>query len=166
MGRQLTHVAARENTERFGIKVTKTADLATVNQALFTVTGVVLFNLLWGEVTTVVATTTTYKLQLTTGTVDMCAATTITTDAVGTMYYFSGDAGAILSGTLAAGDIPVVGIAQLAGGPAAPMIVGLSPAGVNASNGIRHVIDGAGTGNIQWTLYYTALSVGAKVVAA
>jgi len=152
--------------QQLGQRVVKVNDLATANDPLFDVTGTVLINLLYGEVTTVVATTTTLKLQRTTGTVDMCAATTITTDAVGTMYYFSGDAGAILSGTLAAGDVPVVGLAQMAGGPAVPMIFGLSPLGVNASETIRHVLDGAGTGNIQWTLYYIPLSIGAKVVAA
>lgn len=157
---------SKDVTERLGIYVTKTGDLASDPDPLFDVTGTVLINLLYGEVTVVVATTTTLLLERTTGTVAMCAATTITTDAVGTMYYFTGDAGAILSGTLAAGDAPVVGLAHTAGGPVAPMIFGLSPADVNATETIRHQLDGAGTGSIQWRLWYTPLSPGARVVAA
>lgn len=149
-----------------GIHVQKTQDLASDPDPLFDVTGTILINLLYGTVSVVVATTTTLLLERTTGTVAMCAATTITTDAVGTMYYFSGDAGAILSGTLAAGDIPVVGLAQLAGGPATPMIFGLDVAGVGAAETIRGNLDGAGTGNIVWDLYYIPLSPNSKVVAA
>lgn len=161
-----SHVSSRWLNESFGHHVQKVGDLATANDNLFTVTGKVLINLLVGEVTTVVATTTTLKLQRLTGTVDMCAATTITTDAVGTMYIYSGDRGAVLNCTLAATDIPVVGFADLAGGPLSPVAFGLSPAGVNASETIRHVLDGAGSGAIQWDLYYIPLSKGSKVEAA
>lgn len=165
---RVTAVRGRATQEiQWGIRVQKTEDLASDPDPLFDVTGCVSINLLFGVVTVVVATTTTLKLERTTGPVDMCAATTITTDAVGTMYLFSGDAGAILSGTLAAGDAPVVGLAHLAGGPLAPQIFGI-PSTTNTLNTetIRGQLDGAGTGNILWTLYYTPLEPGAKVVAA
>ncbi len=141
----------------------RSGSMAATPQILFDVTGKVAINLLIGEVTTVIATTTTLLLELTTGTVQMCAATTITADAVGSMYYFSGDQNAILS----VDDDEVVGIASLgvatSGNP--PMVVGLSPLGVNAASSIQHHLDGAGTGNIQWDLWYTPLSIGAKVLA-
>lgn len=157
---------SKDVNERLGIHVQKVCDLASDPDELFTVTGTVLINLLYGQVTVVVATTTTLLLERKTSTVAMCAATTITSDGVGTMYYFTGDAGAILSGTLAAGDAPVVGLAHTAGGPVVPMIFGLSPADVNATETIQAQLDAAGTGNIQWDLYYVPLSPGSKVVAA
>lgn len=147
-----------------GIWVTqRSGSMAATPQILFDVTGKVSINLLIGEVTTVIATTTTLLLERTTSTVPMCAATTITSDAVGTMYMFTGDQFTILSND----DVPVVGLASLgvntSGWPA--MIFGLSPLGVNATESIQHHLDGAGTGNIQWDLWYTPLSIGAKVVA-
>lgn len=145
-----------------GILVTKDCDLATDPDPLFDVTGKVLITLITGEVTVVVATTTTIFLERTTGPVPLCAATTITTDAVGTMYMLSGDTGAIMNGTLAAGDAPVIGLAQLSGGPIAPIVFGL--AGVAET--IRSQLDGAGTGTIRFSLYYIPLEPGAKVVAA
>lgn len=162
---QVSRVADKALMQGLGNYVTKTGDLASDPDNLFTVTGTVQINLLYGEVTVVVATTTTLLLELSTA-VAMCAATTITSDGVGTMYVLSGDAGAVLNCTLAATDAPVVGLASLAGGPLAPMIVGLSPADVNATATIRHQLDGAGTGSIQWRLWYTPLSPGARVVAA
>lgn len=148
--------------------VYKQCDLASDPDDLFTVTGMVSIELLIGVVEVVVATTTTLLLEIATGSVAMCAATTITTDAVGTQYFFSGDAGAILSGTIAAGDAPVIGVAHLAGGPQVRQIVGQP----NGTETIRAQLDAAGTGKIGWYLWYKPLTISgspstrAKVVAA
>ncbi len=154
--------SGQQRNHALGLYVTKTEDLASDPDPLFDTYGMSLINLLVGVVTVVVATTTTLLLERTTGTVAMCAATTITSDGVGTMYFFSGDAGAILSGTLGNGDVPVVGLAHLAGGPHAPMVFGIP----GATETIRGQLDAAGTGNIQWHLFYTPLSTGAYMKAA
>lgn len=159
---KVTDFSSNGLMESLGHRVVKDNDLASDPDELFTVTGKVLITLLTGEVTVVVATTTTLLLERKTSTVAMCAATTITSDGVGTMYMFSGDAGAILNGTLAAGDAPVVGLAHTSGGPHAPMIFGLE----GATETIQAQLDAAGTGTIRWTLFYRPLSLGAKVVAA
>lgn len=160
---QVTGFRGEAFKNSLGVAVSKETNLAGTSPIdMFTVTGKVLITLLYGEVTTGLATTTTVKFRRETGTVDMCAATTITSDAVGTMYLYSGDAGAILSGTLAAGDAPVVGFAHLAGGPQSPVVFGIS----GATENIELVTDQAGTGVIEWTLFYIPLEAGAKVVAA
>lgn len=153
---EVTRFSQRAMQEVLGIPVYKQQDLASDPDPLFDVTGMISIELLIGVVEVVVATTTTLLLERTSATVAMCAATTITTDAVGTMYFFSGDAGAILSGTLAAGDAPVVGLAHLAGGPQARMIFGIP--GV-ATETIRGQLDAAGTGKIGWYLWYRSLVV-------
>lgn len=155
---RLTRVTNNGLLDMLGIKVSKDCNLASAPDELFNVTGKVLIKLLIGEVTTVVATTTTLKLQRKTGTVDMCSATTITTDAVGTMYIYGGDAGAVLN----AGDAPVVGFAHNAGAPINPIVFGLS----GGSETIQSVLDGAGTGIIRFDLWYVPLEIGAKVEAA
>lgn len=150
--------------DQLGILVRKTEDLASAPDVLFDVTGMVFINRLVGVVRTVVATTTTLKLQRVTGTVDMCSATTITTDAVGTMYYWSGDTGTVLNGA----DAPVVGFASLANAPLLPIPFGIpatSGGSLNTEN-IQAVLDGAGTGAIEWFLWYTPGEIGAKVTAA
>lgn len=160
---ELDHFSAAAAQESIGYVAYKDMNLATTSPInLFTVTGKVLITLLHGEVTTVLATTTTVTLQRETGTVAMCAATTITSDAVGTMYMWSGDAGAILNGTLAAGDAPVVGLAHLSGGPQAPMVFGLA----GATENIECATDQAGTGVIRWYIHWKPLLSGSKVVAA
>jgi hypothetical protein len=158
---RVDHFAGSALYEALGVHVSKSSSLATASPVpLFTVTGKVLINLLHGEVTVVVATTTTIKLQRKTGTVDMCSATTITSDAVGTMYWYGGDTGAVLNGA----DAPVVGFASQANVPVNPTIFGL--AGVTNTEEIDLVTDQGGTGTIVWHMHYIPLEVGAKVVAA
>ena len=140
-----------------GIHVQADVNLASAGD-MFDVTGTVRIDLIYGVVTTVVATTTTILFRRETGTVDMCAATTITTDAVGTMYMWSGDPGEVLSGAGA----PVIGFATTQDDAQNKCIFGLS----GASEVIEAVLDGAGTGVIRWHLFYTPLEVGAKVVAS
>ncbi len=144
------------------VKVSSMADGSGTDN-LFTVTGRCLITHLSGEVTTQIGTTTTMKLSDVTNTVDLCAATTITTDVVGTMYALPGISAQILNGT---GGTPVVGsIPNIPAGGAsggASQIIG----DVQAPITIAHVLDGAGTGAVTWQLYYLPLVAGASIVAA
>lgn len=142
-----------------GFKVTKSHNIATDNVDLFTVTGKVLITLIAGEVTTVIATTTTYAMRVKTSNEAIFAATTITTDAAGTLYLFGGDPTVVLNNA----GTPVTRVGFLDGaGPHSPIVVGL--AGGSAT--IESDLDAAGTGVIAWTLYYIPLEANASVVAA
>ena len=142
-----------------GLAVSKSHNLATDNVDLFTVTGKVLITLLTGEVTTVVATTTTYAMRIKTTNEAIFAATTITTDAAGTMYLFGGDPTVVLNNA----GTPVTRVAFLDGaGPVSPLVVGLA----SGSSIIESDLDAAGTGVIAWKLFYVPLEAGAAVVAA
>lgn len=144
----------------YGYKVTKSHNLTGDNVDLFTVTGMVMATLIIGEVTTVVATTTTYLLRIKTDNVNLCAATTITADADGTMYLVTGDPAVILSGT---GSTPVIRQAFAAGGfPHYEMVLG----NAGGSCVIESDTSGAGTGVILWTMYYYPLETSAAIVAA
>lgn len=146
-----------------GFRVTKTSNMAdgSGTDNLFTVTGRCLITHLSGEVTTVIGTTTTMKLTDTTNTVDLCAATTITSDAVGTMYALPGLSAEILNGT---GGTPVVGSVPNMTTPSsnAAQIIG----DVQAPLTIAHVLDGAGTGAVDWVLYYKPLTAASSIAAA
>ena len=142
-----------------GFRVSKSHNLTTDNADLFTVTGKVLMTLLTGEVTTVVGTTTTYAMRIKTTGEAIFAATTITTDAAGTMYLFGGDPTVVLNNA----GTPVTRVGFLDGaGPVSPMVIGLA----GGSCVIESDLDGAGTGVIAWTLYYLPLEASASVVAA
>ena len=142
-----------------GYKISKSHNIATDNVDLFTVTGKVLITLLAGEVTTVVATTTTYAMRVKTSNEAIFAATTITTDADGTMYLYGGDPTVVLNN----GGTPTPNVAFLDGaGPHSPIVVG----NAGGSLTIESDLDGAGTGVIAWTLYYLPLETSAAVVAA
>src|SRR3990170_570312 len=82
-----------------GLRVEKTAiSLADID--LFTVTGEVLITLLYGIVTGVGdGGATTIKLNEKTSSIDLCAATTVTSDAVGEVYLVTGDPTIIMNGT-------------------------------------------------------------------
>ena len=153
--RRITGSAMVDST--MGIHVYKDVNLASAGD-MFNVHGTVLIKLVWGVVTTVVATATTLKFRRETGTVDMCAATTITSDGVGTMYAWAGDTGTVLNGA----DAPVVGFASFANAPANSTIFGIS----GADEVIEAVLDQAGTGVIRFHLYYIPLEAGAYVTAA
>ena len=146
-----------------GFRVTKTSSMAdgAGTDNLFTVTGRCLITHLSGEVTTVIGTTTTMKLRDVTNSVDLCAATTITTDAVGTMYSLPGLTAEILNGT---GGTPVIGSIPNVTTPAgdARVIIG----DVQAPLTIAHVLDGAGTGAVAWVLYYKPLTAASSIAAA
>jgi hypothetical protein len=97
----------------------------------------------------------------TTNSVDLCAATTITSDAVGTMYALTSISANILNGT---GATPVIGsIPNITGAQQLDVaIVGDAQAALT----IAHVLDGAGTGAVTWRLTYIPLVSGATVTAA
>ena len=144
----------------YGYHIQKSHNLATDNVDLFNVTGMNMVTLMVGEVTTVVATTTTYQLRIKTDAVPLCAATTITTDADGTMYLVTGDPNVILGGT---GAVPVIRMAFAVGAfPKYEFVIG------NA--GVASVIEsdtsGAGTGVIVWHMWYLPLETSATIVAA
>lgn len=142
-----------------GYKVSKSHNIATDNVDLFTVTGKCLVTLLAGEVTTAVATTTTYAMRVKTTNEAIFAATTITTDADNTMYLFGGDPTVALNN----GGTPVTRVGFLDGaGPVSPLVVGLAGGTLT----IESDLDGAGTGVIAWDLFYLPLEAGASIVAA
>lgn len=140
-----------------GYKVTKAHNLTSDNADLFTVTGKVMVTLITGEVTTVVGGAATYKLRVKTDNVDLCAASTIDTDAVGTMYMLTGDFGDTFHGNTA----PVLKAAT-ANSLYGPFVLGLAGGTLT----IESDMDAADTGVIAWTLYYLPLEASAAVVAA
>lgn len=146
-----------------GFRVTKVSNLAdgAGTDNLFTVTGRCLITHLSGEVTTVIGGAATLKLTDTTNSVDLCAATTIDTDAVGTMYALPGLSAQILNGT---GGTPVVGSVPNVTTPSsnAGQIIGDAQAALT----IAQVLDAADTGNITWVLYYKPLTSSSSIVAA
>ncbi len=146
-----------------GYRITKTSNMAdgSGTDNLFTVSGRCLITHLSGEVTTQIGTTTTMKITDVTNSIDFCAATTITTDVVGTIYVLNGVSTQILNGTANA---PVVGSAGsiTAAGFANPRIVG----DVQGAITVAHVLDGAGTGAVAWVLYYLPLTSASSIVAA
>ncbi len=146
-----------------GFRVTKVSNLAdgAGTDNLFTVTGRCLVTHLSGEVTTVIGGAATMKLRDVTNSVDLCAATTIDTDAVGTMYALPGLSAEILNGT---GGTPVVGSIPNVTTPSgsARLIIGDAQAPLT----IAHVLDAADTGAVTWVLYYKPLVSGATVAAA
>jgi hypothetical protein len=82
----------------FGYNVSKVENVNTATGVdLFTVTGKVFLTLWTGEVTNALHTTVTdYKLRVKTDDVDLCAATNLSSAAVGYMFSLSGDAGLTL----------------------------------------------------------------------
>lgn len=138
----------------YGFRVTKTATLASAPDALFDITGKCMITLMVGEVTSVVATSTSLSLNTSTNNQVIVASTQITTDAAGTLYYVSGDPDLGLNG----GDTPGVDAAFMKVGTLAPFVVN--------DDQIEQNVDGAGTGLIEWTVYYQPLESGAVIAAA
>ena len=137
-----------------GYRVTKTGDVSATTDALFTVTGKVLVNLVVGEVTSVIATTTSLQLTTSTGTVTLCASTDIITDVVNTLYILTGDPDDTLNG----GQTPQADIAMSKTGFHPPFMVN--------DDGINQTADQAGTGTIQWDVYYYPLEANASITTA
>jgi hypothetical protein len=146
-----------------GFRVTKTSNLAdgSGTDNLFTVTGRCLITHLSGEVTTVIGGAATMKLSDITNSVDLCAATTIDSDAVGTMYALPGLSAQVLNGT---GGTPVIGSVPNVTTPSSN--AGLIIGDVQAPLTIAHVLDAADTGAVAWVLYYKPLTAASSIVAA
>ncbi len=147
----------------FGYRVAKTEDIeAATGVDLFTVTGKVFISVWLGEVTNALHTTVTdYKLRIKTDNVDLCAATNISSAAVGYMWSLSGDAGlTLLTGSSYA--VSAVKTADNNGLPHANRFVGLA-GGSCVLQSLRTA--GAASDAIVHTLYYFPLEDGASVVA-
>ena len=159
MSNQTLDDAVRECT--LGIHVQKTlATLADGN--LFTTYGRNLVTLIMGQVTIQCdAGATTLKLQTETNTIDLCAATTITNDAIGTMYFLTGEVAVIMNGTA---HTPIIDVgANLTGMPSSPMIIGRGA----TADAIQQVQTGDDAdGAICWDLYYIPLEDGSYIEAA
>lgn len=83
-----------------GLRVTKTAAVDATATDLFTVTGECLITLLYGIVTGVGdGTVVSISLNEKASSIDLCAATVVTSDAVGDVYLVLGDGTVILNGT-------------------------------------------------------------------
>jgi hypothetical protein len=141
-----------------GYKVTKTSDMASDPDDLFDVTGKVLLALLTGEVTTVIGGAATLQIKVKTSGEALCAVTTIDTDADGTMYLLTGDAGDVLNG----GDAITTLVATGNGKGPFPVVLGNAGGALT----LQADLDAADTGAILWTLYYLSLEAAAAVVAS
>ncbi len=144
-----------------GISAQKTmAALADAN--IFTVYGRCLITLLTGSVTAAGdGGATTIKLQKETGTIDLCAATTVTSDAIGTTYFLTGEVAVILNGT---GNTPILDVgANLTGMPSSPVIIG-RPGTTDAIQLVQTGDDATLT--INWLLTYIPLDDDAYIRAA
>lgn len=144
--------------------ISKTENVNTATGVdLFTVTGKVLITLWTGEVTNALHTTVTdYKLRVKTDNVDLCAATDLSSAAVGYMFALSNDAGDTLlqSSTYA---VSAVKATDNNAKPSAGRIIGL--AGGSCTLQSNRTAGAAGDAIVH-TLYYLPLEAGASVVAA
>lgn len=147
-----------------GYKVTKVENIETATGVdLFTVTGKVLISVWSGEVTNALHTTVTdYKLRIKTDNVDLCAATNISSAAVGYMWSLCGDAGlTLLTGAtyavsaVKATDNNAIGMAD--------RIIGLA-GGSCILQSLRTA--GAAGDSMTHSIWYQPLEAGASIVAA
>jgi hypothetical protein len=141
-------------TPGLGYRVTKVGDVSSSVDGLFTVTGKNIVTLMVGEVTSVIATTTSLQIISSVGSRTWCASTEIITELVGTLYVVTGDPDDVLTGNAS----NVVGTATVKTGLRTDVLVN--------DNRIDQSINGAGTGLIEWTLYYMPLEDGAEITAA
>lgn len=144
-----------------GLRVEKSL-AAVANANIFTTYGQHQITLLYGQVTAAEASGgTTIKLVKETSTVDLCAATTVTGDAIGTLYFLTGEVAVILNGTAHA---PIIDVgANLTAMPSSPIIFGRTAT--------EDAIELAQTGTsatlvILWTVFYRPLEVGAYIEPA
>jgi hypothetical protein len=135
---------------------------AAADANIFTTFGQVLITLLYGQVTVAEASgATTIKLVKETGTIDLCAATTVTTDPIGTLYFLTGERAVILNGTA---HVPIIDVgANKTGMPSSPVILGRTAT--------ADAIELAQTGTsatlvILWSVFYIPLEEGAYIEAA
>lgn len=150
-----------------GFKVTK-AGVLDADDDLFDFTGLNLITLMYGEVTTVMdGGASTVALNEKASSIAIMAATTITSDGVGTLYLVTGQPDAIANGGLA----PTVAVAGATAehDSATDRSPVVSPFIVNGGSGglvIESTETGDDTGEILWTVFYKPLEAGALVEAA
>ena len=138
----------------YGFLVTKTGDIAAAPDALFDVTGLCLVTLMVGEVSSVLATSSSMSLNTSTNNQVIVASTQITSDALGTLYLVSGDVGLGFNAGAAIG----VDAAVLDVGTTAPFLMN--------DDQIEQNVNSAGTGTIDWSLWYWPLEASAAIAAA
>jgi hypothetical protein len=138
----------------FGRRVTKASTIASAPDALFDVTGMCMITLMVGEVTSAIATSTSMSINTSTNDQVMSASTQVTTDAIGTLYVVTGDVGLGFN----ANGVPGIDAAILDVGTIAPIIMN--------DDQIEMNVNTAGTGLVNWTLYYWPMEDGATVAAA
>ena len=147
-----------------GFRVPKTENVNTATGVdLFTVTGKVLIRIWTGEVTNALgAQPVDYKLRIKTDNVDLCAATDVSSAAVGYMFQLSADAGlTLLTGSSYA--VSAVKTADTNGLGIADRIVGLA-GGSCTLQSLRTAGDASDA--IIHSIYYLPLEASAAVVAA
>ena len=135
---------------------------AAASADIFKTYGRVKINLLYGQVTVAEASgATIVKLTEKTNSVDLCADTTVTGDAIGTMYRLTGDPAVILCGT---GNVPVIDVSGLLSAfQHGDLIVGRAA----TANAIKLTASTpSATLVIKWHVFYTPLDDDAYVVAA
>lgn len=137
-----------------GRLVTKSSTIASAPDALFDVTGLCEITLMIGEVTSVIATSTSMSINTSTNDDVIVASTQITTDAAGTLYVVSGDPDLAFNG----GGTPTIDSAMLKVGTISPFYVN--------DDQIEMNVNSAGTGLVKWSLWYKPLESGAQVTAA
>lgn len=145
-----------------GYRVSKAEDANSAGADLFTVTGKVLITLMTGEVTNALgaAAVADYVLKIKTTDEALCAATTITADALGTMYVLGGDVGDTLNG----GGTPTTRLAELNGKGLTNLTLGLASGSATICS--AHTATGDAGDQITWSLFYLPLEAGASVAAA
>lgn len=147
------------NVPLWGNYAYKDHNLATDNVDLFTIDGMIAITLMIGQVTTIVATTTTYQLRVKTTNEALVTATTITTDAAKTLYFLPGDNTTSFNN----GGTPITRVAFIDAGWHNLIVVGDS---LGTSNIIQSDLDAAGTGVIRWHLWWEPVIPGSTLIAA
>lgn len=157
--------AIRETT--LGLRVDK-AGVLTADDDLFTVYGECLITLMYGVVTTVMdGGASTVALNEKASSIAIMAATTITSDAVGTVYLVTGQANATANGGLA----PTVAVATATAEhdstvDRSPVVSPWIFDGGTSGLIIESTETGDDTGAITWTIFYIPLEEGAYIEAA
>lgn len=137
-----------------GYNVVKLGNVNATTDPLFVVSGKCIVTMLVGEVTSVVGTTTSLQLTTSVGSRVLCASTDIVTEIANTLYMLSGDPDDVLTGTTQ----NVVGLAIQKTGVQTPFMIN--------DNVINQTVDAAGTGLIEWNLYYIPVEAGAAITSA
>lgn len=137
-----------------GYRVTKVGDIAGTADNLFDVTGKVLVTLITGEVTSVFGTSTSMKLNTSTGSVNIVASTTVTTLPAGTLLLPTGDPDDGFNG----GQTLNADVAMSKTGFFAPFMVN--------DDKIVQTVNATGTGLVEWTLHYIPLEASASVASS